>query len=133
MRIIDLLKTDAIELNTSAASKSEAIEKMVSLHQKAGNLNDAEAYTKAILAREEQGSTAIGEGIAVPHAKSESVKTPGLAAITVPAGVDYGAPDLWLCLWTLISVQSFVRQKLPKSTSKSSTRRRLKSIPKNLP
>ena len=93
MRIIDLLKTDAIELNTSAASKSEAIEKMVSLHQKAGNLNDAEAYTKAILAREEQGSTAIGEGIAVPHAKSESVKAPGLAAITVPAGVDYGAPD----------------------------------------
>ena len=93
MRIIDLLKTDAIELNTSAASKSEAIEKMVSLHQKAGNLNDAEVYTKAILAREEQGSTAIGEGIAVPHAKSESVKTPGLAAITVPAGVDYGAPD----------------------------------------
>ena len=93
MRIIDLLKTDAIELNTSAASKSEAIEKMVSLHQKAGNLNDAETYTKAILAREEQGSTAIGEGIAVPHAKSESVKTPGLAAITVPAGVDYGAPD----------------------------------------
>ena len=58
-----------------------------------GNLNDAEVYTKAILAREEQGSTAIGEGIAVPHAKSESVKTPGLAAITVPAGVDYGAPD----------------------------------------
>ena len=93
MRIIDLLKKDAIELNTSAASKSEAIEKMVSLHQKAGNLNDAEVYTKAILAREEQGSTAIGEGIAVPHAKSESVKTPGLAAITVPAGVDYGAPD----------------------------------------
>ncbi|MBR2590632.1 MAG: PTS sugar transporter subunit IIA [Clostridia bacterium] len=93
MRIIDLLKKDAIELNTSAASKSEAIEKMVSLHLKAGNLNDAEAYTKAILAREEQGSTAIGEGIAVPHAKSESVKTPGLAAITVPAGVDYGAPD----------------------------------------
>ncbi|MBQ6381020.1 MAG: PTS sugar transporter subunit IIA [Clostridia bacterium] len=93
MRIIDLLKKDAIELNTSAASKSEAIEKMVSLHRKAGNLNDAEVYTKAILAREEQGSTAIGEGIAVPHAKSESVKTPGLAAITVPAGVDYGAPD----------------------------------------
>ena len=50
-------------------------------------------YTEAILAREAQGSTAIGEGIAVPHAKSESVKTPGLAAITVPGGVDYGAPD----------------------------------------
>ena len=93
MRIIDLLKTDAIALNTTAASKSEAIEKMVALHRAAGNLNDAAVYTEAILAREEQGSTAIGEGIAVPHAKSESVKTPGLAAITVPGGVDYGAPD----------------------------------------
>lgn len=51
------------------------------------------AYKEAILAREAQGSTAIGEGIAVPHAKSDSVKTPGLSAITVPNGVDYGAPD----------------------------------------
>lgn len=93
MRIIDLLKKDAIELNTAAASKDEAIEKMVSLHQKAGNLADADVYKQAILAREAQSSTAIGEGIAVPHAKSDSVLTPGLAAITVPGGVDYGAPD----------------------------------------
>ena len=93
MRIIDLLKKDAIELNTSVASKSEAIEKMVALHNAAGNLADAAVYTEAILAREAQGSTAIGEGSAVPHAKSESVKTPALAAITVPGGVDYGAPD----------------------------------------
>ncbi|MGN0528692.1 MAG: fructose-specific PTS transporter subunit EIIC [Eubacterium sp.] len=93
MRIIDLLKSDAIDLNVSVSSKAEAINKMTELHKKAGNLADAEAYKKAILAREEQGTTAIGEGIAVPHAKSDSVKAPGLSAITVPAGVDYGAPD----------------------------------------
>lgn len=93
MRIIDLLKKDAIELNTSVASKSDAIDKLVALHEKAGNLVDVNVYKDAILAREAQGSTAIGEGIAVPHAKSESVKTPGLSAITVPNGVDYEAPD----------------------------------------
>lgn len=74
MKIIDLLKKDAIELNTSVASKSDAIDKLVALHEKAGNLLDVNAYKDAILAREAQGSTAIGEGIAVPHAKSESVK-----------------------------------------------------------
>ena len=93
MKIIDLLKKDAIELNTSVASKSGAIDKLIALHEKAGNLLDVNAYKEAILAREAQGSTAIGEGIAVPHAKSESVKTPGLSAMTVPNGVDYGAPD----------------------------------------
>ncbi len=93
MKIIDLLKKDAIELNTSVASKSDAIDKLVALHEKAGNLLDVNAYKDAILAREAQGSTAIGEGIAVPHAKSESVRTPGLSAITVPNGVDYEAPD----------------------------------------
>ena len=93
MKIIDLLKKDAIALNVSLDSKQEAIDKLISLHEKAGNLADSTAYKEAILAREAQGSTAIGEGIAVPHAKSDSVKTPGLSAITVPNGVDYGAPD----------------------------------------
>lgn len=93
MKIIDLLKKEAIELNVSVTSKEEAIQKMVSLHEKAGNLSDTAAYKEAILAREAQGTTAIGEGIAVPHAKSDSVRTPGLSAITVPKGVDYGAPD----------------------------------------
>ena len=93
MKIIDLLKKNAIELNTSVASKNDAIDKLIALHEKAGNLLDVNEYKKAILAREAQGSTAIGEGIAVPHAKSESVKTPGLSAITVQNGVDYGAPD----------------------------------------
>ena len=93
MRIIDLLKPNAIDLNASAQTKDEAIDKLVSLHAQAGNLNDAEAYKQAIYAREAQGTTAIGEGIAVPHAKSDSVKTPGLSAITVANGVDYNAPD----------------------------------------
>ena len=93
MKIIDLLKKDAIALNVSLTDKEEAIDKLISLHEKAGNLADKAAYKEAILAREAQGTTAIGEGIAVPHAKSDSVKTPGLSAITVPGGVDYGAPD----------------------------------------
>ncbi len=93
MRIIDLLKENAIELNTSASSKTDAIEKLIALHEKAGNLADSAAYKEAILAREAQGTTAIGEGIAVPHAKSDSVKIPALSAITVPDGVDYNAPD----------------------------------------
>lgn len=93
MRIIDLLQPEAIELDVSVASKDEAIDKLISLHEKVGNLTDVASYKSAILAREAMGTTAIGEGIAVPHAKSESVKTPGLAAITVPAGVDYQAPD----------------------------------------
>ena len=93
MRIIDLLKKEAVVLGTSAASKEEAINKLISLHEKAGNLTDVEQYKKDILAREAQGTTAIGEGIAVPHAKSTAVKAPALAAITVPDGVDYDAPD----------------------------------------
>ena len=93
MRIIDLLKADAIELNSSVKSKAEAVDKLIALHEKAGNLSDVNEYKKAILERENQGSTAIGEGIAVPHAKSNSVKTAGLSAITVSEGVDYNAPD----------------------------------------
>ncbi len=93
MKITDLLKPNAIALNISAESKDEAIEKLVSLHEAAGNLSDRESYKQDIWARENQGSTAIGEGIAVPHAKSGSVKEAGLSAITVKEGVDYGAPD----------------------------------------
>lgn len=93
MKIIDLLNVNSIELNASVSSKADAIEKLVSLHEKAGNISDVAAFKKAILAREEQGTTAIGEGIAVPHAKSETVINPALSAITVADGVDYGAPD----------------------------------------
>lgn len=93
MRIIDLLKKEAVQLNTSAFDKQNAIDILVSLHEKAGNLKNAAQYKADILARESMGTTAIGEGIAVPHAKSEAVKAPALAAVTVPDGVDYDAPD----------------------------------------
>lgn len=93
MRIIDLLKAEAIELDSSVNSKSQAIDALIALHNRAGNLQNVDEYKNAILARENQGTTAIGEGIAVPHAKSESVKCAGLSAITVKGGVDYNAPD----------------------------------------
>lgn len=93
MRITDLLSPQAIELGVSVASKPDAIAKLISLHEGAGNLSDVEGYRAAILAREEQGTTAIGEGMAIPHAKTDAVAHPALAAITVPDGVDYEAPD----------------------------------------
>lgn len=93
MRIIDLLKPEAVTLGLDISSKDDAINALIGLHAAAGNLKDKDAYKAAILAREEQGSTAIGDGIAVPHAKTSAVKAPALAAITVKNGVDYGAPD----------------------------------------
>lgn len=93
MRIIDLLKPEAITLGLDISSKDDAINALIGLHAAAGNLKDKDAYKAAILAREKQGSTAIGDGIAVPHAKTSAVKAPALAAITVKNGVDYGAPD----------------------------------------
>lgn len=70
MRITDLLKKESISLNRVLASKSDAIDALIGLHEKAGNLSDKDAYKKAILAREAQGSTAVGNGVAIPHAKT---------------------------------------------------------------
>lgn len=93
MRIVDLLSKDSILLGGTPKNKAEAIDTLVELQVKGGKIADKEAYRKGILAREEQGSTAVGEGIAIPHAKSEAVKGPSLAAMTVPEGVDYEALD----------------------------------------
>ena len=93
MRITDLLKKDSILLNQKLGSKADAIDLLAGLHEKAGNLNGLAVYKEAILAREAQGSTAVGDGIAIPHAKSDVVKCPGLTAVTVPEGVDYEALD----------------------------------------
>ncbi len=93
MRITDLLKKESISLNRELSSKSEAIDVLIDLQEKAGNLNDKEEYRKGILAREEQGTTAIGNGIAIPHAKTSAVAHPGLSAVTAPSGVDYNALD----------------------------------------
>ncbi len=93
MRIVDLLNKNSIKLGASPASKQEAIEMLIDLQVKGGKIINKEAYRKGILAREEKGSTAVGEGIAIPHAKSTAVKSPSLAAMTVPGGVDYEALD----------------------------------------
>lgn len=93
MRIVDLLKKECILLGGAPTSKSEAIDLLIDLQVKGGRIADVEAYKKGILEREEKGSTAVGEGIAIPHAKSNAVKAPSLAAMTVPGGVDYEALD----------------------------------------
>lgn len=93
MKIRDLLKPESIIIDADVHSKDEAINTLIDLHEKAGNLSDKEVYTKGILKREEESTTAIGEGIAIPHCKSDAVKHPGLTAMTVPEGIDYGAPD----------------------------------------
>ncbi len=93
MRIVDLLNKDSILLGGHPKSKSEAIDMLCELQYESGNISDKEEYKKGILAREEKGSTAVGEGIAIPHAKSEAVKAPSLAAMTVLEGVDYEALD----------------------------------------
>ena len=93
MRIVDLLSKDSILLNASPKNKAEAIDLLVDLQVKGGKITDRETYKQGILAREENGSTAVGEGIAIPHAKNAAVKAPSLAAMTVPDGVDYEALD----------------------------------------
>ena len=93
MRVKDLLSASCIELNGSAGSKQEAIEKMVDLMTKRGNISDKETYLKGVFAREEESTTGIGEGIAIPHCKSDAVSAPGLAAMVLPNGVDYDALD----------------------------------------
>ena len=93
MKITDLLKKDGIELNCPAADQLAAIDRMIELHTKVGNLTDAAKFKEAILAREEKGSTAIGMGIAVPHGKSAAVAKAGLTALTIPSGIDYKSLD----------------------------------------
>lgn len=93
MRIVDLLSKESIVLNATPGSKSEAIDMLVDLQVKGGKIANPNEYKKGILAREEMGSTAVGDGIAIPHAKSTAVKAPSLAAMTVPNGVDYESLD----------------------------------------
>lgn len=93
MRVTDLLKKDGIALNATPNSKEEALQILIDLHAKVGNVKDKEEYKAGILAREELGTTAIGEGLAIPHAKNKAVLKPGLAAMTVPSGVDCDSMD----------------------------------------
>ena len=92
MKITDLLKRESVELSGTPESKGQAIDQMVELMAKGGNINDLQRYKEGVLKREGEGTTGIGEGIAIPHAKTDAVSAPGLAAMLVPQGVDYDAP-----------------------------------------
>ena len=93
MKITDLLKPQSILLNASPTNKADAIYTLGDLMDKGGNLSDKSEYLEAVFAREESGSTGLGDGIATPHAKSAGVKEAGLAAMVVPNGVDFEALD----------------------------------------
>lgn len=93
MKIRDLLAPESIDLNGSAAGKKEVLDQMVALMAKSGKINDVETYRKGVYAREEESTTGIGEGIAIPHCKSDAVSKPGLAAMVLKDGVDFDALD----------------------------------------
>ena len=93
MKITDLLKPQSILLNASPTNKADAIYTLGDLMDKGDNLSDKAEYLEAVFAREESGSTGLGDGIATPHAKSAGVKEAGLAAMVVPNGVDFEALD----------------------------------------
>ena len=93
MRITELLKKDGVSLGVRVDSKDAAINYLVDLHARVGNITDKAIFKEGIVKREESGSTAIGEGIAIPHAKNKAVTKAGLAAMTVPEGVDYDSLD----------------------------------------
>lgn len=93
MKITDLLSKDAIKLNGIANSKQDAINKLVDLMAKNGNLTDKEKYKEVVLKREEEGSTGIGEGIAIPHGKTDAVSKPGLSAMVINDGVEFDSLD----------------------------------------
>lgn len=93
MRITDLLKSESIALGQKPADKESAIRQLADLMAASGNLSDKEQYLKDVFAREASGTTGLGDGIATPHAKSMGVKEAGLAAMTVPAGMDFESMD----------------------------------------
>lgn len=93
MRITDLLDKRSISLTGTPKTKSEALDQIIDLMMKSGKISDREAYRAQVYAREEESTTGIGEGIAIPHGKCDAVKEPGLAAMVIKDGVDFDALD----------------------------------------
>lgn len=93
MRIVELLDKRSISLNGNPQNKTQAIEQMVDLMVRSGKINDKEAYKKQVFLREEEGTTGIGEGLAIPHGKGNFVNNAGLAAMVIKNGVDYDSLD----------------------------------------
>ncbi|MCH5267379.1 MAG: PTS sugar transporter subunit IIA [Lachnospiraceae bacterium] len=93
MRITDLMDVRSIDLTAAPASKNEALDAIVELMVQSGKINDPEAYREQVYAREEESTTGIGEGIAIPHGKCNAVDKPGLAAMVIPDGVEFDSLD----------------------------------------
>ena len=93
MRVTDLLKNASIDLGAQVKDKPDAISHLVDLMEKGGNIKDKAQYLKDVQAREASGTTGLGDGIATPHAKSSGVKAAGLAAMTIPQGIDFQSMD----------------------------------------
>ena len=93
MRITDLLDRRSISLDGAPTGKNDALDQMVELMARSGKINDIEGYRKQVYAREEESTTGIGEGIAIPHGKCDAVNQPGLAAMVVKNGVDFDSLD----------------------------------------
>ena len=93
MKITDLLTKESIDLNVKASNKKDVIEQAVELMEQNGNINNKEEYLKLVIKREEEGSTGVGEGIAIPHGKGGVISEPGLAAMVIPDGVDFESLD----------------------------------------
>ncbi len=93
MKIIDLIKKDSIDLNVKAKKKDEIIKIAVDLMSHNKNIIDKEKYLELVMKREEEGSTGIGEEIAIPHGKGDSISEPGLAAMVIPDGADFDSLD----------------------------------------
>lgn len=93
MRITDLLDIRSVSLSSRPGSKKEALDTLIELMEKSGKINNMEEYRKLVYAREEEGTTGIGEGIAIPHGKGDAVDRPGLAAMVVKEGVDFESLD----------------------------------------
>ena len=93
MKISDLLSSQSIQIGAAPADKSAAINQLADLMEKGGSISDKQQYLKDVLAREASCTTGLGDGIATPHAKSAGVKKAALAAMTVPAGIDFESLD----------------------------------------
>ncbi|MCI8320393.1 MAG: PTS transporter subunit EIIA [Dorea sp.] len=93
MRITDLLDIRSVSLEGAPKSKNEALDQIVALMAESGKINDEEAYRRQVYAREEESTTGIGEGIAIPHGKCDAVSQPGLAAMVVKSGVEFDSLD----------------------------------------
>ena len=93
MRITDLLDKRSINLNAAPKTKSEALDMAVELMAKSGKIDDIESYRAKVYAREEESTTGVGEGIAIPHGKCSAVNAPGLAAMIIKDGVDFESLD----------------------------------------